>query len=160
MRRKIFFISAIIVLLFAGCTPKPNLVGRWELKTFKLGSIDVFNSKIFSTLIDDCMKTNTHLFFYPEENNYTFELNVCDVTEVTGNYEYRYEEGICIFTNVKSDNNMYNFPNAVVTDNSFMTITMPIKDMDFYKDLPDFVKDLVDSSSSLYYEFERVMDEK
>ena len=55
---------------------------------------------------------------------------------------------------------MYNFPNAVVTDNSFMTITMPIKDMDFYKDLLDFVKDMVDSSSSLYYEFERVMDEK
>ena len=46
MRRKLFFISAIIVLLFAGCTPKPNLVGRWELKTFKLGSIDVFNSKM------------------------------------------------------------------------------------------------------------------
>lgn len=156
MKKRLFLVVMATIFLFTGCEKdKPNIYGQWQLTKFMMGTIDVFNSKVLSSLIDDCMKTNTNLCFYSEEFNNRFELKVCDQIEVTGNYTY--EDGICVFTNVQSDNSMYKFPNGVVEDNCVMTITMPIKDLDFVKELPSVVQGYIDTTANLVYTFNRIL---
>ncbi|MGM9795676.1 MAG: hypothetical protein ACI3ZZ_05615 [Candidatus Aphodosoma sp.] len=156
MKKRLFLVVMATMILLTGCKEKPNIYGEWQLTKFMMGTIDVFNSKVLSSFIDDCMKTNTYLLFYSDEsNNDKFELRACDQTEVTGNYTY--EDGICVFTNVQSDNSMYKFPNGVVEDNSVMTITMPIKDLDFVKELPSVVQGYIDTTANLVYTFNRIL---
>lgn len=154
MNRKLLFVATFVIFILSGCTTKPSIVGQWRLTTFKIGNIDVFESKALSVFIDDCMKTDTYLNFYTEEENYKFDLTSCNEVRTEGTYTY--EDGTCIFSSTQSDNSLYKVSKGVVTDNKVMTITIPVKDLDFIKELPDLVQNMVDSTSKIIYTFNRV----
>lgn len=154
MNKKLLLAAATIILVLSGCTTKPNIVGQWKLTTFKMGNIDVFESKVLSVFIDDCMKTDTYLNFYPKDENYKFDLASCNEVKTEGTYSY--EDGICVFNSTQSDNSFYKVSKGVVTDDKVMTITIPVKDLDFIKELPEVVQNFVDSTSNIIYIFNRV----